>query len=206
MFGQNYLQLNSIAAGKTLQSSFFSASADAMGSRRPGHRHFPVDRRGVIFSGKTREAVVRGLTRPHSARIYENKIWLDDSGYGEIGFADDGVFQVVARLPGWTRGLSFHSGVAFVGTSRIIPRFSNYAPGVDMASSRCAVHAIDVKSGAILGSLEWPEGNQIFAIDWLPATVSSGFPFALPRTRKRSEKEKKLFYAGLTCPKKEKHL
>ena len=35
--------------------------------------NFAVDRRGVIFSGATREPVVRGLTRPHSARLHERR-------------------------------------------------------------------------------------------------------------------------------------
>ena len=62
-FEQNHIQLNSIAAGRDLDHSFFSASSDCIAARRPGHRNFPVDRRGVIFSGATREPIVRGLTR-----------------------------------------------------------------------------------------------------------------------------------------------
>ena len=61
---RNYLQLNSIAAGPTVESSFFSASTDRLSARRPGHRNFAVDKRGVIFSGATREPVVRGLDAP----------------------------------------------------------------------------------------------------------------------------------------------
>src|SRR5207237_563249 len=52
-FDLNYIQLNSIAAGGTLARSYFSASADELTARRPGHRSFPVDRRGVIFSCRT---------------------------------------------------------------------------------------------------------------------------------------------------------
>ena len=35
--------------------SYFSASTDTVSARRPGHRNFAVNRRGVIFSGATRE-------------------------------------------------------------------------------------------------------------------------------------------------------
>lgn len=193
-FGRNYLQLNSIAAGDDLTSSFFSASAEKMSARRPGHRNFPVDRRGVIFSGATREVVARGLTRPHSARLHEGQIWVDNSGYGELGIAAAGGFTPVARLPGWTRGLCFQGRVAFVGTSRVIPRFRQYAPGLDVAGSICGVHAVDTVSGAVLGSMIWPYGNQIFAIDWLPAQVSSGFPFAVGAKR-ATARERILFYS-----------
>lgn len=202
VFAQNHLQLNSIAPGLDLAASYFSASTDRISARRPGHKNFPVDRRGVLFSGATREVIARGLTRPHSARLHAGKVWVDNSGYGELGYARDGGFEVAARLPGWTRGLCFHSAssgpehaaVAFVGTSRVIPRFRQYAPGLDVESSTCGVHAVDPGTGRLLASLTWPAGNQIFAIDWLPAAVSTGFPFTAGRAR-GSRREKTLFYA-----------
>jgi uncharacterized protein (TIGR03032 family) len=189
-FGANYLQLNSIAAGRTLEESFFSASSDHISSRRPGHRNYPVDRRGVIFSGSSREPIARGLTRPHSARLHEGRLWVDNSGYGELVEIERGGVRVAARLPGWTRGLALYQGVAFVGTSRVIPRFAHYAPGLDVESSQNGVHAVDIETGQILGSITWPWGNQVFAIDWVPADVASGLPFRWPRRR---ERERALF-------------
>jgi uncharacterized protein (TIGR03032 family) len=175
-FDRNHLQLNSIAAGSSLAASFFSASAETPGSRRPGHRNFAVDRRGVIFSGRTREVVVRGLTRPHSARLHRGQLWVDDSGYGQVGVCRDGRFSPVAVLPGWTRGLGFHGDLAFVGTSRILPRFSQYAPGLDPSRCVCGVHVLDARRGRVLGSLVWPAGNQIFAVEPVPARFTTGFP------------------------------
>jgi uncharacterized protein (TIGR03032 family) len=191
---RNHIQLNSIAAGKTLAESFFTASTDEIGPRKPGHRDFPVDGRGVVFSGRLREPVVRGLTRPHSARLHEGRLFVANSGYGEVGTVENGRFDAIARLPGWTRGLAFVSGVAFAGTSRVIPRFSRYAPGLDLSASRCAVHALDARSGKVLGSLEWPAGNQIFAIDWAPRRAVSGFPFEA-RRRSGSKASKDFFYS-----------
>ena len=175
-FARNYLQLNSIAAGTDTASSFYSASADRISSRRPGHRNFPVDGRGVVFSGRTREPVVRGLTRPHSARLHGGELWVESSGYGEVGVGADGRFEAVARLPGWTRGLAFHGDVALVGTSRVIPRFRSYAPGLDLERSVCGVHAVDTRTGGVTGSLIWPEGNQVFAVEAVSARLTSGFP------------------------------
>jgi uncharacterized protein (TIGR03032 family) len=196
VFGRNHLQLNSIAAGRTPSDSYYSASTDRVGRLRPGHVRFPVDGRGVIFSGATREPVARGLTRPHSARLHGGKVWVDNSGYGQLGFARDGRFEPVARLPGWTRGLCFHGTTAFVGTSRVIPRFRRYAPGLDVGASVCGVHAVDTRTGATLGSLLWPWGNQIFAIDWLPRGASGGFPWLV--ARRRPARIKSLFYSFTT--------
>ncbi|HEX8137147.1 MAG TPA: DUF4915 domain-containing protein [Pyrinomonadaceae bacterium] len=197
-FTQNYIQLNSIAAGPTLKGSYFSASAERMGARRPGHRNFAVDGRGVIFSGATREVFARGLTRPHSARIHEGRVWVDNSGYGELGVAERGAFTPVVRLPGWTRGLCFQGSVAFVGTSRVIPRFSRYAPGLDLDKSTCGVHAVDLRTGVVLGSLTWPYGNQIFAVEAVESSITTGFAFDLSRRRKL-DRQKKLFYTFATA-------
>ena len=194
VFEQNHIQLNSIAAGRGLRASYFSASSDRIAARRPGHRDYPVDRRGVLFSGATREPIARGLTRPHSARIHGGRVWLDDSGYGDFGFVEDGRFVAVARMPGWTRGLAFHGPIAFVGTSRVLPRFRRYAPGLERSASVCGVHAVDTRSGKTLGSLMWPHGDQIFGIEPAPRRFTSGFPFPVGRPRALA-RIRKLFYS-----------
>lgn len=195
IFGQNHIQLNSIAAGATPETSYYSASADEITELRPGHPDFPVDKRGVIFSGATRQPILRGLTRPHSARLHQGRIWVDNSGYGELWAVDpDGAYDLIARLPGWTRGLCLIGDVAWVGTSRVIPRFRQYAPGLDVDASVCGIHAVDLASGAILGSLIWEAGNQIFAIELLPDDFTTGLPFSASVERDR-DAETRLFYA-----------
>lgn len=194
IFGQNHLQLNSIAAGESVETSFFSASTDEVTALRPGDPDFPVNRRGVIFSGTLREAIARGLTRPHSARLHRDCLWVNNSGYGEVGLIQNGRFWTVARLPGWTRGLRLYENVMFVGTSRVLPRFRQYAPGLDVDTSQCGLYALDIGSGEILGSIIWPFGNQIFAIEWVPAIFTKGFPFRPPGHLSGAH-EKTLFYA-----------
>ncbi len=173
---RNHIQLNGIAAGRTLRTSYFTASADALTPEKPGTPEFPVDGRGVVFAGGSRTAWCRGLTRPHSPRLWGARVWVDNSGYGEVGFAvPGGRFRPVLKLPGWTRGLAFAARTGFVATSRVIPRFRVYAPGLEVERSLCGVHAFDPAAGRVLGSLVWPAGNQIFAVDWLPSRLSAGF-------------------------------
>jgi uncharacterized protein (TIGR03032 family) len=196
-FTRNYLQLNSIAAGRTLGSSFFTASAAAPGRRRPGHRGFAVDGRGVVFSGKTRAPVASGLTRPHSARLLGTDLWVDNSGYGELGVVRDGRLEVVARVPGWTRGLGFAGRTAFVGVSRVIPRFAKYAPGLDVDRSVCGVFAVDTVTGQRVASVTWPVGNQIFGVECVPREFTLGFPLTLGGGRRGSPLAR-LFYSYTT--------
>lgn len=176
-FDKNYLQLNSIAAGPSLAESYFGASTATPSGRRPGHVNFPVDQRGVIFSGKSRDVCGAGLTRPHSTRLHGREVWVDNSGYGEIGRIVDGAFESVARLAGWTRGLFFHGDFAFVGTSRVLRRYRHYAPGLEPERCIAGVHILELSTGKTLGSICWPHGNQLFAIEALPLETTVGFPF-----------------------------
>jgi len=193
-FLQNYLQLNSIAAGRTVKDSCFSASAEFAMSLRPGHPEFPVDRQGVIFSGKTRQVIARGLTRPHSARWHRGKLWVNNSGYGEVGIAENGRFRPVMRFTGWTRGLCFVGDIAFVGVSRVLPRFRAYAPGLAVDKSHCGIYALNTKTGNVIGSIRWPYGNQIFAIEAASRAMTSGFAFASKKGSGMSLRSN-LFYA-----------
>lgn len=187
----NFIQLNSIAAGNSLKESCFTASGSGITRYRPGHVNYPVNKTGVVFSGETREVMAAGLTRPHSAKIYKNKIWLNNSGYGEFGFIDQEKFIPVVKLPGWTRGLCIYKNVAFVGVSRILPRFRHYAPGVTGKKQECAIYAVSLKTGEIMGKTGWAHGNQVFAIDCMNSSSCHGFLF---KKRKSAEREKNIFY------------
>jgi len=196
-FDRNYLQLNSIAAGPSIKESFFSASTDKISSRRPGHKNFKVDKQGVIFSGKTRQPIVRGLTRPHSARLHRGTLWVDNSGYGELGYVDNGQYKIFMNLPGWTRGLMLFESMAFVGSSRVIPRFRMYAPGLDVDQSVCGIFVVDIVNQQIIGNVVWPFGNQVFSIVAVDSKVTSGFPTRLGAKRETLN-EKALYYSFTT--------
>jgi uncharacterized protein (TIGR03032 family) len=195
--GLNFIQLNSIGAGASLEDSYFSASCDNLGKYRPGDLKFPVDKQGVIFSGKSRVPIVRGLTRPHSVRLHEGHVWVNNSGYGELCRVEGDSYRVVCRLPGWTRGLCFVNDIAFVGTSRIIAQYKCYAPGLEERDSICGLHAVNIKTGEVLGSLHWPGGNQIFGIEQAPRDLFGGFPFSEDMSENASQAQKDLFYSFL---------
>jgi uncharacterized protein (TIGR03032 family) len=198
LFERNYIQLNSIAAGDTIPDSYFSASSALPGRLRPGHLRYKVDRQGVVFSGRSREPICTGLTRPHSARLHKGRIWVANSGYGEFGYVDRGNLEVLTRLQGWTRGVALMRDVAFVATSRVIPKYARYAPGLNCDTSWCGIHMVCLKSGCKLASMWWPWGNQIFAIDWIKSADSLGFPFQVKYYN--AKRDESFFYTFLTRP------
>ena len=121
---------------------------------------------------------------------------MDNSGYGELGRIVGGRFEPVVRLPGWTRGLCFARRVAFVGTSRVIPRFRRYAPGLDLDRSEAGVHAVDWPPGGSSGSLVVAVGNQIFAVE-RAGFATAGFPFSAGSGARARER---FFFAASPLP------
>ena len=63
-----------------------------------------------------------GLSMPHSPRLYRGRLWLLNSGTGELGtsIAARGKFEPLAFCPGYLRGLAFVGDYAVVGLS--LPR------------------------------------------------------------------------------------
>jgi len=113
---------------------------------------------GVVVSVPENEIVLRGLSMPHSPRVYRDKLWLHNSGTGYFGYADlkAGKFEPVAFCPGYLRGLSFIGDFAVVGLSK--PRKDKTFTGLPLddnlaqfkAEPRCGIYVIDLRSGDIV--------------------------------------------------------
>ena len=79
--------------------------------------------------------------------------------------------QVVAELPGFTRGLAFAGPYAFVGLSKI--RATSAMDGVPLAERReqlkCGVAVVDLRSGLFAAFLEFQTAvDEIFDVQLLP--------------------------------------
>ena len=81
---------------------------------------------GVIIDVKTGKVLTDGLSMPHSPQIYQGKLYVLNSGTGDLMRVDrkTGEKEVVAFCPGFVRGLAFHNGHAVVGLSR--PRYKRF--------------------------------------------------------------------------------
>lgn len=181
-FRINRMQLNAIAAGASLEQSWFTAFSDEMTGPKPWRQGYGPDRRGVVIAGGSRATVTRGLTCPHSIRLHGGRLWVCNSGYGELvvtgpadgpGVAD---WDAVVQVPGFARGLCFAGDYAFVGLSKVAEGFEHYAPGVDAPASRCGISAVHLGSGTVVAELWWPAGHEIYDIQVVPGSVRPLFP------------------------------
>ena len=115
---------------------------------------------GVVVDVGTGEVVAGGLSMPHSPRLHEGRLWVLNSGRGELGIVDpkNGSFTPVAFCPGYARGLAFAGRHAVVGLSR--PRGNQTFEGLELADrlaekdvvARCGLIIVDTQSGK---TTEW---------------------------------------------------
>jgi len=132
---------------------------------------------GQVLDVETGEAIADGLSMPHSPRLYQGRLWLLNSGTGELGFIarDVGRFQPVAFCPGYARGLAFVGRHAIVGLS--LARENRTFQGLALddaltahgAEARCGLLIIDIQSGDTVGWLRI-EGvvRELFDVAVLP--------------------------------------
>lgn len=128
---------------------------------------------GVLIDVTSDQIVTRGMAMPHSPRLHDGRLWVLDSGRGELQIVDPQTGQrtTVERLPGFCRGLSFLGPFAFVGLSKI--RESNVFGGLPISEQRaelkCGVGVVDLRSGKNVASFEFSAGvDEIFDVRVAP--------------------------------------
>jgi tetratricopeptide (TPR) repeat protein len=128
---------------------------------------------GCVIDVASGEAITRGLAMPHSPRLAGGRLWVLNSGLGNISFVEpaSGRIEAVEQVPGYTRGLAFHGPLAFVGLSRI--RETSTFGGVPIAERRdelrCGVAVIDMRRGKAVAYIEFKSGvEEIFAVEVVP--------------------------------------
>jgi uncharacterized protein (TIGR03032 family) len=131
-------------------------------------------RGGVLLDVASGEAVATGLSMPHSPRLHEGRLWVCESGAGTLGIVDPstGRYEPVAAVPGFTRGLDFAGGLAFVGLSQV--RESAVFSGIPITqrlseSERvCGVCVVSVATGQVVALLRFEDAVQeVFAVQVL---------------------------------------
>jgi uncharacterized protein (TIGR03032 family) len=127
---------------------------------------------GVLLDVPSGEAVAGGLSMPHSPRWHDGRLWVLESGKGEIGVVDlpTGKVETVAQLPGFTRGLAFAGRYAFVGLSQVRESvFGGIPLGQRLKERVCGVWVVDLKTGNVVAFLRFEDAVQeIFEVAVLP--------------------------------------
>ena len=111
---------------------------------------------GIVIDVDTNQIVCRGLSMPHSPRLHDGRLWVLNSGRGELGeveFDRNGMGRFVPYVfcPGFARGLAIHGCFAFVGLSK--PRYERFE-GLELdarlaeadSNPWCGIQIIDLET------------------------------------------------------------
>jgi uncharacterized protein (TIGR03032 family) len=126
---------------------------------------------GVLIDVASGETVLGGLSMPHSPRIFDEELYVLESGTGRILIVDAAanMAQSLAELPGFVRGFDKHKDIFYVGMSRMRERAGVRLPVQEKHKTLlCGVAAVD-RSGSVLGWLHFCETmDEIFDVKVLP--------------------------------------
>ncbi|WP_422037788.1 TIGR03032 family protein [Roseibium sp.] len=131
---------------------------------------------GLIMDVTTDTILAKGLSMPHSPRLYRNGLYVLDAGRGHLCRIDrtTGAMEPIAFCPGFLRGLAFHNNNAIVGLS--LPRDESFA-GLDLdaalkvrdAEPWCGLQIINLQSRE---TVEWlriqGEVDELYDVVVLP--------------------------------------
>lgn len=132
-------------------------------------------RGGVLMEVPSGRVVASGLSMPHSPRWHDGRLWFLESGAGSLNLCDPttGRTEMVAQVPGFTRGLDFAGPFAFIGLSQV--RESAVFSGIPITERltveerHCGMWVVDLRTGQIAAFLRFDAGVQeVFAVQTLP--------------------------------------
>ena len=132
---------------------------------------------GVVMDVQANEILAANLSMPHSPRVQNNQLYLLNSGEGQLLRINrhTGEKDIIAELPGFTRGLDVVGSTAFVGLSRI--RETAVFGGLSIAQKheelQCGIAVVNLVSGNT-EAFCWfePPINELFSIAALPGYLN----------------------------------
>ncbi len=129
---------------------------------------------GLMMDVSTKRTIAKGLSMPHSPRWYRDQLWFLESGKGTFSKMHPvtGKIEVIAELPGFTRGISFIGQYAFIGLSQV--RESAVFAGLPLtervSERHCGLWVVDIEQQQIVAYLVFTgDIREIFAVTLLPA-------------------------------------
>jgi uncharacterized protein (TIGR03032 family) len=128
---------------------------------------------GILMDVETGDILLRGLSMPHSPRWSQGRLWLLNSGAGELLCYDPSQQEArtVAVLPAYLRGLCIIGQFAIVGMSQIREKhiFGGLPVQTKFEKLLSGLAVIDLSSGRTVGMFEFTAGcTEIFDVQFLP--------------------------------------
>jgi uncharacterized protein (TIGR03032 family) len=134
---------------------------------------------GIVYDIWNEEVLCENLWSPHSPRLYQDKLWVLQSGTGELGYIDreNKTFVPKVFLAGFLRGLSFINNYAVVSSSldRHDHAFRNLPLGKILEekglTAKCGLWVVNLTTFNIEHYLEFQEPcTELYEVICIPNT------------------------------------
>ncbi len=151
--------LNGVAVNSKGQVTHVTACAKS--DTRKGWKSADINA-GILMDVAKNKIVLEGLCLPHSPRIHDHRLWLLNSGCGQLGFVDPGSrkFKPVVSYPGFLRGLVFldHYAIVTVSKPRAAKVFSGLpleqAMKADQFVPECGILVVDLHTQKVVHRIQ----------------------------------------------------
>ena len=136
-------------------------------------------RGGVLIDIESGETILDGLSMPHSPRWVDGKLFLLNSAACELLVVDPArrSSEVVAKLPGFARGLAACGDYLFVGLSHLRHQHQVFGdlPIARAEGLYCGLLCLHLPTGRIAGELRYLRTcKEIYDVQVLPGLLRPG--------------------------------
>ena len=128
---------------------------------------------GIVMDIDNNTIIASGLSMPHSPRWYQDKLWVLESGAGQLITidVDSGEKTIIAEVPGFCRGIDFLGRYAVIGLSQV--RETAMFAGLPLTKRKedrqCGIWIVDLVAGESAGYLSFDtQIEEIFSVQCLP--------------------------------------
>jgi uncharacterized protein (TIGR03032 family) len=128
---------------------------------------------GILMDVDNGQVLLRGLSMPHSPRWSQGRLWLLNSGAGELLCFDPARQEavVVAVLPAYLRGLCVVGRYAIIGMCQTREKhiFGGLPVQKRFDKLLAGVAVVDLQTGCTVGMFEFTAGcSEIYDVQFLP--------------------------------------
>ena len=134
-----------------------------------------VTKSGVIFDLETNETIVKGLAMPHSPRLFDDELFVLLSATGELAKINvqNGTYDVVCKIGGFVRGMSFYKDYAFIGLSKLRQNSSTFAKlPFAKTANQSGIVIVHIPTASIVGKIVYLTSvDEIYDVDIIPNKI-----------------------------------
>ncbi len=126
---------------------------------------------GILMDIENEEVILDGLPMPHTPRLINGDLYLLLSATGELVKVDveEKKYELVKKLPGFVRGMSYYEDHLFIGLSRI--RKKHIFGGLPITDNEVfsGIMVLHLPSSAIVGEIKYLTScEEIYDVQVLP--------------------------------------